>query len=101
MARAEGYTIVHADRQFIVPTDGKPIRGLIQDHVIAGVEITCRWVGLLCGAACFSKKRSVCGTGVCICVIVALGGRRQGKHAHGRCRSLSKWLNARPVNCLH
>lgn len=26
MGRAEGYEIVHADQQFIVPTDGKPIR---------------------------------------------------------------------------
>lgn len=43
LGRAEGYNIVHADRQFIVPTDGKPIRGLIQDHVVAGVEITCRY----------------------------------------------------------
>jgi hypothetical protein len=42
LGRAEGYNIVHADKQFIVPTDGKPIRGLIQDHVVAGVEITCR-----------------------------------------------------------
>ena len=31
---------MHADRQFIVPTDGKPIRGLIQDHVVAGVLLT-------------------------------------------------------------
>jgi hypothetical protein len=30
MGRAEGYGIVHADEQYIVPTDGKPIRGLIQ-----------------------------------------------------------------------
>jgi len=29
-ARAEGHEIVHADHQYIVPTDGKPIRGLIQ-----------------------------------------------------------------------
>lgn len=43
LGRAEGYNIVHADRQFIVPTDGKPIRGLIQDHVVAGVEMTCRY----------------------------------------------------------
>ncbi len=28
--RAEGYGIVHADEQYIVPTDGKPVRGLIQ-----------------------------------------------------------------------
>ena len=30
LGRAEGYGIVHADQQYIVPTDGKPIRGLIQ-----------------------------------------------------------------------
>ena len=30
LARAEGYEIVHADEQYIVPTDGKPVRGLIQ-----------------------------------------------------------------------
>ena len=26
LGRAEGYHIVHADHQYIVPTDGKPIR---------------------------------------------------------------------------
>ena len=41
-ARAEGYGIVHADEQYIVPTDGAPIRGLIQDHVVAGVLMTKR-----------------------------------------------------------
>ena len=30
LGRAEGYEIVHADEQYIVPTDGKPVRGLIQ-----------------------------------------------------------------------
>lgn len=40
--RAEGYHIVHADHQFNVPTDGKPIRGLIQDHIISAVLITKR-----------------------------------------------------------
>ena len=42
LGRAEGYGIVHADHQYIVPTDGKPIRGLIQDHVVAGVLLTQR-----------------------------------------------------------
>ncbi|GAX74019.1 hypothetical protein CEUSTIGMA_g1469.t1 [Chlamydomonas eustigma] len=42
LARAEGYNIVHADQQFIVPTDGKPIRGLIQDHVCSATLITKR-----------------------------------------------------------
>eukprot|EP00892_Ulva_mutabilis_P000087 jgi/Ulvmu1/10079/UM006_0026.1 len=40
--RAEGYEIVHADHQFKVPTDGKPVRGLIQDHVIGAVRLTKR-----------------------------------------------------------
>ena len=30
LARAEAVSIVHADEQYIVPTDAKPIRGLIQ-----------------------------------------------------------------------
>ena len=34
LGRAEGYSIVHADQQYIVPTDGKPIRGLIQVGVL-------------------------------------------------------------------
>ncbi|EFJ45495.1 hypothetical protein VOLCADRAFT_105949 [Volvox carteri f. nagariensis] len=42
LGRSEGYVIVHADQQYIVPTDGKPIRGLIQDHVGSGTLITKR-----------------------------------------------------------
>ena len=38
--RAEGYGIVHADEQFFVPTDGKPLRGLIQDHIVGGTILT-------------------------------------------------------------
>ncbi len=37
--RAEGYGIVHADEQYIVPTDGKPIRGLIQVQTIRSKPI--------------------------------------------------------------
>ena len=37
--RAEAATLVHTDQQYIVPTDGSPIRGLIQDHIIAGVQL--------------------------------------------------------------
>ncbi|KNC49384.1 DNA-directed RNA polymerase [Thecamonas trahens ATCC 50062] len=40
LARAEGYTIANTDNQYIVPTDGSPIRGLIQDHIVAGVRLT-------------------------------------------------------------
>jgi DNA-directed RNA polymerase I subunit RPA1 len=42
LARAELYTIANTDNQYIVPTSGKPIRGLIQDHVGAGVLLTSR-----------------------------------------------------------
>ena len=42
LGRAEAYEIVRADQQFTVPTDGKPLRGLMQDHVCAGVLLTNR-----------------------------------------------------------
>ena len=30
LGRTEGYGLVHADRQFLLPTSGTPARGLIQ-----------------------------------------------------------------------
>ena len=39
-ARAECEFIANTDLQYIVPTDGSPLRGLIQDHVDAGVKMT-------------------------------------------------------------
>lgn len=33
-------TIANTDNQYLVPTSGNPIRGLIQDHVVAGVWMT-------------------------------------------------------------
>eukprot|EP00455_Lapot_gusevi_P023602 TRINITY_DN244_c0_g1_i2.p1 TRINITY_DN244_c0_g1~~TRINITY_DN244_c0_g1_i2.p1 ORF type:complete len:1325 (-),score=504.26 TRINITY_DN244_c0_g1_i2:138-4112(-) len=42
IARAELYTIANTDNQYIIPTNGKPIRGLIQDHVVSGVLLTAR-----------------------------------------------------------
>ena len=42
LARAEAYEIASTDHQYIVPTNGKPLRGLIQDHVIMGVLLTKR-----------------------------------------------------------
>ena len=39
IARAEGYEIVHADEQYIVPTDGKPVRGLIQVTLLVTVKV--------------------------------------------------------------
>ena len=40
MARAEAAFIANTDNQYLVPTSGKPLRGLIQDHVVAGVWMT-------------------------------------------------------------
>ena len=40
LARAEAQYIAKTDLQYIVPTDGSPLRGLIQDHVIGGVKMT-------------------------------------------------------------
>lgn len=42
LARAEAQYIVNTDNQYIVPTDGSPLRGLIQDHVVGGVMLTKR-----------------------------------------------------------
>lgn len=40
IARAESQHILATDLQYIVPTDGSPLRGLIQDHVDGGVKLT-------------------------------------------------------------
>lgn len=40
VARAEAYFIANTDNQYLVPTSGKPLRGLIQDHVVAGMWMT-------------------------------------------------------------
>ncbi|XP_058804040.1 DNA-directed RNA polymerase I subunit RPA1 [Phymastichus coffea] len=42
LARAEGYYIANVSRQYLVPKDGTPLSGLIQDHMIAGVKLTLR-----------------------------------------------------------
>ena len=42
VARAEASFIANTDNQYLVPTSGKPLRGLIQDHVVAGVYMTSR-----------------------------------------------------------
>lgn len=33
---------MNTDNQYIVPTSGQPLRGLIQDHVASGVKLTCK-----------------------------------------------------------
>lgn len=40
LARAEAYTIANTANQYISPTNGGPLRGLIQDHVVSGVLLT-------------------------------------------------------------
>ncbi|KAJ3205963.1 hypothetical protein HDU82_004852 [Entophlyctis luteolus] len=42
IARAEAMLIARTDNQYLVPTDGGVLRGLIQDHVDAGVDMTSR-----------------------------------------------------------
>lgn len=37
VARAEAQMLANTDNQYLVPTSGNPLRGLIQDHVVAGV----------------------------------------------------------------
>jgi DNA-directed RNA polymerase I subunit RPA1 len=40
VSRAEAMLIANTDNQYLVPTSGNPLRGLIQDHVVAGVWMT-------------------------------------------------------------
>ncbi|KAJ3423767.1 intein-containing DNA-directed RNA polymerase i subunit rpa1 precursor [Anaeramoeba flamelloides] len=40
LSRAEGIEIVSAEKQYLSGTDGSPLRGLIQDNVVAGVLLT-------------------------------------------------------------
>ncbi|KAF8395746.1 hypothetical protein HHK36_019697 [Tetracentron sinense] len=40
ISRAEAVNIVNANNQYIVPTSGDPIRGLIQDHIVGAVLLT-------------------------------------------------------------
>ncbi|KAJ4845038.1 hypothetical protein Tsubulata_031298 [Turnera subulata] len=40
VSRAEGYNIVNANNQYVKPSNGEPIRGLIQDHVVSASILT-------------------------------------------------------------
>ncbi|CAG9767764.1 unnamed protein product [Ceutorhynchus assimilis] len=42
VARSEGYNIAEVAQQYLVPKDGTPLSGLIQDHMIAGVHLSIR-----------------------------------------------------------
>ncbi|KAH3902860.1 probable DNA-directed RNA polymerase I subunit RPA190 [Saccharomycodes ludwigii] len=39
-ARSEALTLANTDSQYLTPTNGSPVRGLIQDHISAGVWLT-------------------------------------------------------------
>ena len=40
LARAEAYHLSLSDKNYLVPKDGKPIRGLIQDSILSAVFLT-------------------------------------------------------------
>ena len=42
LARAEAYNIANTDNQYLGPTNGNPLRGLIQDHISVAVWMTKR-----------------------------------------------------------
>eukprot|EP00903_Cladosiphon_okamuranus_P015157 g14015.t1 len=48
LAKAEANLLAFTDEQYLVPTNGKPLRGLIQDHVDAGVK--------MCSKDCFFTR---------------------------------------------
>eukprot|EP00835_Amoeboradix_gromovi_P005030 NODE_436_length_8630_cov_0.178877.p1 type:complete len:1558 gc:universal NODE_436_length_8630_cov_0.178877:7372-2699(-) len=52
-ARSEAYNIASNKHQYLVPTSGEPIRGLIQDHIVAGVR--------MCQKDSFFNKSDMCG----------------------------------------
>ncbi|XP_020034609.2 DNA-directed RNA polymerase I subunit RPA1 [Castor canadensis] len=42
LGRAEAYVLACTSQQYLVPKDGQPLAGLIQDHMVAGVNMTIR-----------------------------------------------------------
>lgn len=42
LARSESYNIANVSNQYLVPKDGTPLSGLIQDYVVSGVKLTAR-----------------------------------------------------------
>ncbi|KAK7444863.1 hypothetical protein BaRGS_00040387 [Batillaria attramentaria] len=42
LCRSEAYGIASTDSQYLVPKDGTPLAGLIQDHMVAGTALTVR-----------------------------------------------------------
>nr|CAD7262935.1 unnamed protein product [Timema shepardi] len=44
LGRSEAYNLLNVNCQYVVPKDGTPLSGLIQDHVISGVRLSLRGV---------------------------------------------------------
>ncbi|KAJ7313382.1 hypothetical protein JRQ81_004697 [Phrynocephalus forsythii] len=42
LGRAEAYALASTDEQYLVPKDGTPLAGLIQDHMVSGASMTTR-----------------------------------------------------------
>ncbi|XP_006900430.1 PREDICTED: DNA-directed RNA polymerase I subunit RPA1 [Elephantulus edwardii] len=42
LGRAEAYILACTDQQYLVPKDGQPLAGLIQDHMVSGANMTIR-----------------------------------------------------------
>ncbi|KAL6257208.1 hypothetical protein P5V15_012135 [Pogonomyrmex californicus] len=42
LARSESYNIANVSNQYLVPKDGSPLSGLIQDYMVSGVRLTIR-----------------------------------------------------------
>uniref|UniRef100_A0A6I8RX97 DNA-directed RNA polymerase subunit n=1 Tax=Xenopus tropicalis TaxID=8364 RepID=A0A6I8RX97_XENTR len=42
LGRAEAYSLACTDEQYLVPKDGTPLAGLIQDHMVSGANMTIR-----------------------------------------------------------
>nr|XP_003222392.1 PREDICTED: DNA-directed RNA polymerase I subunit RPA1 [Anolis carolinensis] len=42
LGRAEAYILACTDEQYLVPKDGTPLAGLIQDHMVSGTSMTTR-----------------------------------------------------------
>ncbi|CAL1353335.1 unnamed protein product [Linum trigynum] len=66
ISRAEGYNIVNANNQYVKPSNGEPLRSLIQDHIVSSVLLTKRdtylsqevFIQLLCCSGVFPSSRT-------------------------------------------
>lgn len=79
LARSEAYNIVAAPYQYLAPTSGQPLRGLIQDHNSISILLTKRDTLLSRDAYCqlvFSALQSLPAFGVGM-------GSPGGDGAHG------------------